>query len=43
MRGSSYKEEQLAAKPDFKGGGTESGGKHILTSLRGAVDAFCLG
>ena len=42
MGGSSYKEELPTAKPDFKNGGTEGEGKHILISVHGSVDGFCL-
>lgn len=43
MGGSSHKEEPPTAKPDFKDGGAESGGKHILISVHCDVDGFCLG
>jgi len=40
MGASSYKEKLPTAKSDFKDGGTEGGGKHILTSAHDIVDGF---
>lgn len=43
MGGSSYKEELPTAKPDFTDSSTRCGGAHILISVHGGVDGFCLG
>lgn len=41
--GSSYKGDLLAAKPDIKNDGTESGRKHMLISVHCGVDGFGMG